>query len=1377
MAARDGRSHHRRRNDDGTDEGDTAMTTPLTIHVNDTEAAARADGKLTLGARFLFLHDGALLDDGRRGRLQAWRSNARRVVKAVVGDDVVVSGVRVSTQAAQPPRACALVADRDLYRTDTDTARLVCVLPRLEGGERASLKLSLDGQLITTRDVTSAPGGLVVEAFGALVAGRYTAELVIDDDVVAGPVEFTVADYTLPPLSVRVVARTLSGDQLSLQLAVESWQVPCHERLKVSLLEGTRLVETKSCAPEGGGRYAVDFVLHTTGALRVRVAVEDDPARTAEAALPGARKSEREQVVVSELGTEVRLSLLPGPRSLAVRGAFLERGDSIATPLVVDDVVTRTPTLRVVEAVEGLVVAWWLPNAGRWEVEELGDFAAGARVTLSPKEPLAVATVGCFVQGGPFEALTTFFRPDDAEDLVVEHPAVVRPRGTLPVTLKTTQKQRVLLAIKDERLTSTDTPQVALQAKLKAGVTTIASVLGDDFRYEKVEVTSSVAARVEAGAKLEVIVRETGKPPKRLTFASDEVTFGRVAGNEVVLPAGNISKRHARVVLRDGKVIVVDLKTTNGTFVNGERISSPRVLNDLDTVGIGPFVIEVRVLGATGAHDRFWVDGAVGAGPPRGVVPRSFAPAFSNVRNEAPAMRSAPPPQARAQAASPPMARSAAPMVRDELARGAPAPRSPAASPPTAPSDLEFDDLSDGDDALAFSRSPVTNAGARAADDDDFDIATDAGLPEAMVFSEPEGAAAAPRAAQSPARARGAKGDADDERPRESFPEILYFGVVEVDGEATVEIAAGESLAAFSVLAFTLVDGAPTQRETRVQVDQPVRADLDLPLEIADGDVAFASLRVASSSPRALVTLSRDGVDVPLTLDGGEVGGSAAGLEVSSGARLRFAVAAGRWRARVEDLQTGETDAVDVVVGKPGAFTRITRELVFLSEGRTLTLDDDGALTMRVVPGLDAPLRALCHATVDYNHACCEQTAAKLVGAATMWLTSTSIADRDLAVRAIVAGVDREKRMHVRGRGFRMYPDMSGISDHYTPMVVEHLWRLRRLADVRDLPTPARRALGEALAMADDVGGALGMRYVPQTIKNAHDAWAVAARAPERIKESLEWVGKAIAVDDNGPRSKLNGAVRGNVLLRSLFAYGAAVAMLGKKPATALKLAGEVVRTLNDDGGLYSTLDNVAAIAMMTELARAGALSGSARADVNGTSMSSLEAAVLGDTVEAVTATSGVVAVEVTRLREELITAERANCPVRVTLHGEGMSAPSFLRGRVVDVVVALPEGYREGDLVQISLPPCLAWLSGGGRVKRFTVDFQGRSEVRIRLAVIDDLPGRQSLFVVVRNMFEEERVGAPGPIPLVPGTPPSSTQGTQQKRAGVLERLLGRKA
>ncbi len=86
-------------------------------------------------------------------------------------------------------------------------------------------------------------------------------------------------------------------------------------------------------------------------------------------------------------------------------------------------------------------------------------------------------------------------------------------------------------------------------------------------------------------------LQRRGGELRRLEFSKPEITFGRVQGNDVVLPVGNISKRHARLVLKDTKMIIVDLKSTNGTYVNGRKITSPLVIRDTDRIYMGDYIV------------------------------------------------------------------------------------------------------------------------------------------------------------------------------------------------------------------------------------------------------------------------------------------------------------------------------------------------------------------------------------------------------------------------------------------------------------------------------------------------------------------------------------------------------------------------------------------------------------------------------------------------------------------------------------------------------------------------------------------------------------------------------------------------------------------
>ncbi len=97
-----------------------------------------------------------------------------------------------------------------------------------------------------------------------------------------------------------------------------------------------------------------------------------------------------------------------------------------------------------------------------------------------------------------------------------------------------------------------------------------------------------------------IIISEKGGAERRETFDKNEINVGRVQGNDLMLPKGNVSKRHARIVLKDGKFIIVDLKSTNGTYVNGRKITSPLVVKDSDKIYIGDFIVGVDESAADG---------------------------------------------------------------------------------------------------------------------------------------------------------------------------------------------------------------------------------------------------------------------------------------------------------------------------------------------------------------------------------------------------------------------------------------------------------------------------------------------------------------------------------------------------------------------------------------------------------------------------------------------------------------------------------------------------------------------------------------------------------------------------------------------------------
>lgn len=93
---------------------------------------------------------------------------------------------------------------------------------------------------------------------------------------------------------------------------------------------------------------------------------------------------------------------------------------------------------------------------------------------------------------------------------------------------------------------------------------------------------------------LSVTITAPGREPEILRLDKPEVTIGRHAQNDVVLPRHNISKIHARIRQNgQGAIVVVDNGSTNGTIINGKRISAPTTLQPGDKIIVGEYVIEV----------------------------------------------------------------------------------------------------------------------------------------------------------------------------------------------------------------------------------------------------------------------------------------------------------------------------------------------------------------------------------------------------------------------------------------------------------------------------------------------------------------------------------------------------------------------------------------------------------------------------------------------------------------------------------------------------------------------------------------------------------------------------------------------------------------
>jgi DNA-binding winged helix-turn-helix (wHTH) protein len=93
----------------------------------------------------------------------------------------------------------------------------------------------------------------------------------------------------------------------------------------------------------------------------------------------------------------------------------------------------------------------------------------------------------------------------------------------------------------------------------------------------------------------------TGPTAYRLVLKDREVRLktgenllGRIEDGVAWIASPTVSRRHARILVEPGRVILEDLASKNGTFVREQRISAPTVLSDGDTFRLGQVEIELR---------------------------------------------------------------------------------------------------------------------------------------------------------------------------------------------------------------------------------------------------------------------------------------------------------------------------------------------------------------------------------------------------------------------------------------------------------------------------------------------------------------------------------------------------------------------------------------------------------------------------------------------------------------------------------------------------------------------------------------------------------------------------------------------------------------
>jgi len=145
------------------------------------------------------------------------------------------------------------------------------------------------------------------------------------------------------------------------------------------------------------------------------------------------------------------------------------------------------------------------------------------------------------------------------------------------------------------------------EANLSVAVAEIRQALGEDpraprfvrtvhrvgyaFCGEAQEAAAGATPRADAQVPVCWLVYEE----RPLTLASGIHVIGRDPRSQVWIDASGVSRRHARIEVDATGATLLDLDSSNGTFVGGQRLSGPRRLQDGDRLELGAATLTFRI--------------------------------------------------------------------------------------------------------------------------------------------------------------------------------------------------------------------------------------------------------------------------------------------------------------------------------------------------------------------------------------------------------------------------------------------------------------------------------------------------------------------------------------------------------------------------------------------------------------------------------------------------------------------------------------------------------------------------------------------------------------------------------------------------------------
>ena len=91
----------------------------------------------------------------------------------------------------------------------------------------------------------------------------------------------------------------------------------------------------------------------------------------------------------------------------------------------------------------------------------------------------------------------------------------------------------------------------------------------------------------------QLTMRSGPNPGTVYALEGDLIGIGRDSSNEIPVNDAEVSRRHSRLTFQGGKYVLEDMGSTNGTYVNGQRLTGPRVLKSGEVISLGEQIVFV----------------------------------------------------------------------------------------------------------------------------------------------------------------------------------------------------------------------------------------------------------------------------------------------------------------------------------------------------------------------------------------------------------------------------------------------------------------------------------------------------------------------------------------------------------------------------------------------------------------------------------------------------------------------------------------------------------------------------------------------------------------------------------------------------------------